>query len=203
MFYWPHCELTDFEKKFVSLYKEDGKPGVLRRTYRVILNALADSSVIGFDVPRTEQVLQISRRSRVFGLSFAGDTAAWRLRISNAAGTDYTPINVGAPQVPSAFPDISGVQYPIVASMCPGSIYSLLSSMTPPPPSVVIADEQELGLGSEFQLPLILDPNWQLVPNESLVFQGFPIREGQAVLEIAVHVWEFPGMENCEDKGER
>ena len=202
MFYWPHCELTDFEKKYVGLYANGEKPGVLRRTYRAILNAETDPEVEGFDSPHTAARFQISRRSRVFALSFAGDTAAWRLNISNASGTQYTPVNVGAPQVPSVFTDVSGSKAPIVASMCPGAVYSLLSSLQPPPPSIQFG-EGELPMLSQFQLPLIIEPNWQLVPNETLIMEGYPIREGQAVLEIAFHAGKFPDMADCSNEGGR
>jgi hypothetical protein len=51
---------------------------------------------------------------------------------------------------------------------------------------------------------LIIDPNWILTPNETLIFNGNwddlsaidPLPD--IVLNIAVHVWEFPGMGNAD-----
>lgn len=56
---------------------------------------------------------------------------------------------------------------------------------------------------------LLLDPNWVLVPNETLIFNGnwddlpLPADDGPTiVLDIAIHTWEFPGMGNA-DKATR
>lgn len=199
MFYWPHCELTEYEKKFVSLYKTDKKPGVLRRAYRVILNSIAVENVPLLEVSRLSGRVQISRRSRVFALSFAGDTANWRLTIQTASGERFTGVNPGAPQNTSAFPGADESDSPIVASMCPGSFFSPVSSLGIPPVAFSADDGEEdatLGLVNQFQLPLDIEPNWELVPNEVLIFDGVPIN-GQTlkVLEIMVHVWEFEDWE--------
>jgi hypothetical protein len=71
--------------------------------------------------------------------------------------------------------------------------------------------------GNKSQGPLLIDPNWELSPNETLIFTGTPIDvqvtsealfeagdlPAQKLLSIAVHVWEFPGMsgEAMEKKG--
>ena len=202
MFYWPSCELTDYEKRFVRLYKTDKYPGVLRRTYRVILNSIANINIPELETPHTSGRVQISRRSRVFGLSFAGDTTAWRLSLETASGERFTGINPGAPQTPSTFPNASTSQAPIVAAMCPGSFYSYLSSLGGPPNSFTAQEtggeapvDITLALVNEFRLPVMVEPNWELVPNETLIFNGTPIIDQQAILEIAVHVWEFPKWE--------
>lgn len=196
MFYWPHCELTEYEKRFVRLYKTAQYPGVLRRAYRSILNSHADPNVPDLERPRTSGRVQISRRSRVFALSFAGDCSCWRLSIETASGERFTGVNPGAPQTPSAFPNASTSQAPIVAAMCPGSFYSPLSALGPPPsvldygiPDVL---DRLSGIASEVRYPLLIEPNWELTPNESLIFSGTPIVTTPIVLEIAVHVWEFP-----------
>lgn len=197
MFYWPRCELTEYELQFVRYYKTDNFPGVLRRSYGVILNSLANPNVPGLEQAKTSGQVQISRRSRVFGLSFAGDTSCWRLGIGKANGEDFTGVNPGAPQNPSAFPLASTSPYPIVASMCPGTVYSPLSNLGRPPLGAVIASNRYQSW-NEWRLPMLVEPNWEFDPNELLVFTGVPIITTQAILEIMVHVWEFPGWEGCE-----
>jgi hypothetical protein len=198
VFYWPNLELTEYEKQFARLYKTpSGIPGVLRRAYRVILNSLPDANIPGLEAAHTSGRVQISRRSRVFALSFAGDTSLWRLSIETASGERYTGVNPGAPQTPSTFPNANTSKAPIVAAMCAGSFYSPLSAMGAPPSEIGEPDVSSFPVVTEFRLPLIIEPNWELVPNETLIFDGVPIVDTQAVLEIAVHVWEFPKWEEC------
>jgi hypothetical protein len=204
VFYWPHCELTEYELQFVALYKEEkkgGKPGVLRRAYRGLLNTLADPNVPELEVPHTTANIQISRRSRVFALSFAGDTSCWRLNIESASGERFTPVNPGAPQTPSTYDGADPSQAPIVASMCPGSFYSPASFIGRPGMGVPATEVGAFVTNNEFRLPLIVEPNWELVSNETLIFTGTPMQSplvtGQLVLEIMVHVWEFPEWQGC------
>lgn len=198
MFYWPHCELTPYELQWVRLYKTGKFPGVLRRIYQVLLNSTANPNVPGLEVPHTSGQVQISRRSRVFGLSFAGDTSQWRVSIESASGERYTPVNPGAPQTPSAFSGVDPSQAPIVASMCPGSFFSPASSLGAPTLGVSGEEGEFDGFATfnEFRLPLLIEPNWELVPNETLIFTGTALADN-VTLEVACHVWEFPKWEGC------
>lgn len=218
MWYWPECELTEYELEHVRLYKgvaydhvgnpildDKGKPkvfpGVLRRAYRGILNTEASDAPL-LSVAHTSARIQISRRSRVFAITFAGDVANWRLSITTANGEQFTGKNPGAPQNPTAFTGADDSPFPIVASMAPGSFFSPVSSLGVPPGIFTAVDGDDndvtLGIGNDFMLPLILEPNWQLVPNETLIFEGVPIGDDPLILEITVHAWEFPGMEGEE-----
>lgn len=185
---WPKLELTDYERKFVRPYKTADYPGVLRRTYeRTISNIPNLAAKPGL---QPSQQVQISRRSRVFGITFSGGLSRTRLQITNASGTLY---NVA---------DARTGKYPYVSSMVPGSPYMEGSSVGPmlPPTSQGMNEgtltQDNIVMSGESGI-LILDPNWVLVPNETLIFNGNWDDLGDevtVVLNITVHVWEFPGM---------
>lgn len=207
MFFWPNLELTEYERRFVSHYKTDvpmlgadGKPlkdkagkirmrtlpGVLHRTYKVLLNNIANNNVPGLETIHLTGTVKISRRSRVFGLTFAGDTNLWRLNIETATGEKMTP----------TLPGNDGP--PVVSSMVPGTSWNALASADMAAPTVITvvgpSDVRQIAFNS---LPLLIEPNWELLPNESLIFTGTPIPASlatAAILEVAVHIWEFPGM---------
>lgn len=199
MWAWPDLQLTEYERKFVRIYKNGDKPGVLRRTY---IRTLNDTANINQNLPiiRLSDQLQISRRSRIFGLTFTGNLDSWRLSIANASGTQYTT------KTPRTQRD------PVVSSMVP-SIQNNANSLGGLTPPIGVAVSPGIGPNvevtplwrSQFQLaPLIIDPNWLLMPNETLIFTGTPIpisyQVGEEevtqplILNIAIHVWEFPGM---------
>lgn len=203
MFPWPTIELTDFERKFVRIYKNKQYPGVLNRRYRVTLNSQAVPEK-NLPVVKTTGQIQISRRARVYALTFVGNTDRWRLNISNASGTQFTN------KSPRSHLD------PIVSCMVPGNFHNALSlgGVTPPVPVAT-----SIGIGPAVNyinsimtgcipFPLLIEPNWVLVPNETLIFSGTPIpitvkANGQEedfplVLDIVIHVWEFPGMESAD-----
>jgi hypothetical protein len=188
---WPKLELTDYERKFVRPYKTGDYPGVLRRTYeRTISNTPDLAAKPGL---QPSQQVQISRRSRVFGITFTGGLSATRLQITNASGTLY---NVA---------DARTGAYPYVASMVPGSPYMFGSAVgAKQKPTTQGVNEGTLTqdnviLSGENGM-LVIDPNWVLIPNETLIFNGnWDDLSGQepvpvVVLNIAVHVWEFPRM---------
>lgn len=186
MFFWPHLELSEFEKQFVGAYASPGKPGVLRRTYGVTLNNTAQPTIPGLENIKLQGQVQISRASRVFALTFTGDINSWRLKISTASGTEFTP----------RFPNGT---YPMVCSLSPAASWNIAAFLTAP--AVVNAGVAGTEQISWMQLPLIIDPNWELDPNESLIFEG-TVEAGaptNCILEIATHVWEFPGMVRAED----
>ena len=203
MFPWPTIELTDFERRYVRIYKNKQYPGVLNRRYRVTLNSQADPDK-NLPVIKTTGQIQISRRARVYALTFVGNTDRWRLNISNASGTQFTN------KSPRSHLD------PIVSCLVPGDIYNALSLGGQAPPFPIAPG---IGIGPKVNysnalltgaipFPLLIEPNWVLVPNETLIFSGTPIPIGilanqeeqnyNLILDIVVHVWEFPGMETAE-----
>lgn len=199
MFTWPPCELTEYERKFVRMYADGKYPGVLRRAYEVFFNTVADPLTPGLEAIKLSGQVQIARRSRVFALSFAGNLGSWRLQIETASGEQMTPKPMQADG------------YPVVSSLISGSSWNGLSAigdqvmvnggLETPGGDVVTAF-----FGSEMNGPLLIDPNWELSPNETLIFRGTAIEnqestefpesdDVQKLLAITVHVWEFPGMD--------
>lgn len=187
MFLWPELDLTDSEREFVRYYTDGDKPGVLRRTYRILLANQAIPAA-GILMPRFIDNLQISRRARVFGLTFAGDTSIWWLEIKTASGEQLTPPNPLAAQLVP--PNPSGC---LVSSMTPGTPWNVSAQVSNFPGSAVVGvDQWQSG-------PLLLEPNLILVPNETLIFTGTPVLpaahpDAVVALEIGIHVWEFPEM---------
>ncbi len=194
MFFWPHLELSDYEKRFVAAYgtpeiKADpkkgikgspAKAGVLRRIYRVILNNTVHAAVSELQNIHLEGQVQISRASRVFALTFSGDVHAWRLKISTASGTEFTP-------------KLTGGTYPMVSTLSPGASWNFSATNIKQPGNLTINAIATRQIAWQ-QLPFIIDPNWELDPNESLLFNGEAQDASALILEIGVHVWEFPGM---------
>jgi hypothetical protein len=182
MFFWPHLVLTDYEKRFVNAYAGGGKPGVLRRTYVTRLNNTAQAGIPGLENIHLNGQVQISRASRVFALTFSGDIHAWRIKVSTASGTEFTP-------------RMTGGEYPMVCTLSPATSWNFDASADgfQQPDNLTINAIATRQIAWQ-QLPWIIDPNWELDPNESLLFEGTPQDASALVLEIAVHVWEFPGL---------
>ena len=194
MFVWPHLELSEYEKRFVSAYGTPGvkadpvkktaevlpKPGVLRRMYKVLLNNTIHASVSGLESIHLNGQVQISRASRVFALTFSGDCHAWRLKISTASGTEFTP-------------RLTGGTYPMVSTLSPGASWNITATNMAQPGNLTINAVPTRQIAWQ-QMPFLIDPNWELDPNESLLFEGTAMSETALILEIGVHVWEFPGM---------
>lgn len=182
MFSWPQIDLTDEEREFVRYYSTDDKPGVLRRTYKVLLANVAIAAA-GIQVA-LEQNFQATRRCRVFALTFAGDISRWFLDISTASGESFTPPNPLAAQ-------IGNPKGCLVSTLCIGTPWNALAVGGGYPGAAVIGHEQWQ------TAPHIVEPNVVMTPNETLIFTGAPlvIVEGDSlVLEIGIHVWEFPDM---------
>ncbi len=198
MFTWPQLELTDYERQYVRPYKDGVYPGVLRRTYEVFLNTVADPLTPGLEEIKLKGVVQMSRRARVFALGFAGRLGSWRLQIETGSGEQMTPKSAQADG------------FPIVSSMIAGGSWNALSAIGEQPLVAGLATRTG-GLvsgfyGNETQGPMLIDPNWELSANEQLIFWGTSINNelttefpmvgvAQKVLAISVHVWEFPGMD--------
>lgn len=201
MFTWPTLELTEYEKKFVRVYKDGKYPGVLRRTYEIFLNTRADPLVPGLESIKLRGVIQIARRSRVFGIGFAGNLGSWRLKIETASGEQMTPKPAQADG------------YPVVSSLIAGGSWNALSAIGDQVMvnGILTPDGNDMSMffGNATEGPMLIDPNWELSPNETLIFEGTPIDNqeseefaasqtptpAQKLLAIAVHVWEFPGMD--------
>ncbi len=202
MFTWPTPEITEYEKKYVRLYREpmldaqgnpvirNGEkqfwPGILRRTYRVSLNNVAIPGIQQYeDGPHLSQQYLATRRTRVFGLTFFGDIGSWRLNIKSLAGETFTKDAC------------------LVSSMCPGTPFDAdaaigegIAVTTATTPGVISRERASY--------PLMLDPNWILEQNDGLIFEGTPCAGNNyeiesfgypyRILTIGIHVWEFPGM---------
>ena len=180
MFAWPEIDLTDYERKFVRTYKTDKYPGVLKRVYQADLYTAIGQEPL-YTTPRYSTQIQIARRSRVFCLLFTGDIHAWELEITNASGTLYT------------MRDVINNAPPVVSSMIPGTYYNRRAQIGEPP----AVDNTQL---QQTSYPLLIEPNWVLLPNETLIFNGAltGAAEGEEdeayLLSIGIHVWEFPKM---------
>ena len=192
MFTWPTPEITEYERKFVRLYREpkldaQGKPipgqfwpGIIKRSYEAELWNNPNPAIPRMaNAPQFIDKVQISRRARVFALTFAGDVYSWFLLIRTASGERYTN------------------EPCLVSSMTAGTNYDAQAFIGEP--SAPLAPG--LAFESASSYALLIDPNWQLVPNETLYFEGSlaPALTGGEVipdrtLSIGVHVWEFPGM---------
>lgn len=180
MFAWPEVDLTDYERKFVRTYKTEKYPGVLKRVYQAQIYTGINQEPL-YTTPRFSDQIQISRRSRVFCLLFTGDIDAWELQITNASGTLYT------------LSDIVNAAPPVVSSMIPGTYYNRRSQLGAPPAAANTQLQQT-------SYPLLIEPNWVLLPNETLIFNGALTGSAEGsedetfLLTIGVHVWEFPKM---------
>lgn len=198
MFTWPKLEMTDYERLWCRPYKTKGKDakgnptmfsGVLRRVYPLLITNNTDLGDPGAQI-------QIARRSRVFGLTFSGDISYTRLQITNASGTTYT---VGDPRT---------AKQAYISTLISGSAYMLGGAIGPKPKFDPIdtsdaATSMWIGV-AEQAAPMLIEPNWVLTPNETLIFNGdwTDALEDQEddtwLVNIAVHVWEFPNMGNAD-----
>lgn len=178
MWPWPEIELTDYERKFVRPYPTAQHAGVLKRVYEVQLTSVAQPASDLPNIQLTDQI-QIARRSRVFELIFTGDLASWHLDIETASGERFTPRQTANPNAP------------LVSAMAPGTLYDGLANIGEPP----VAGAQQ----QTWTTRLAIEPNWELTPNETLIFTGaliagLTVGVDQRFLAVGVHVWEFPGM---------
>jgi hypothetical protein len=204
MEFWPSLELTDYEREYVRIYKTKDKPGVLNRVYKVVLNSPAQPTK-NLPVEKLSGQIQIARRSRVYGLTFTGNIDRWRMQITNASGTLYT------------LPLPRSQRNPLVSTLLASSAYNVDSMGGIVPPLVPATASEGIGPGLQGNFgifpfgfsvqqpfPLLIDPNWLLMPNETLIFNGTPVPISVTidqttftpplVLTVGIHVWEFPGM---------
>jgi hypothetical protein len=208
MFNWPQLELTDYERNFVRPYKtvEDGRAyeGVLPRIYHRVLTSQA---LPNKNLPSivTSAQIQISRRARIFALAFTGNVDRWGINIATSAGTQYTQ------KLPRSNRD------GIVSAMFPGTLQNVFSNNNDDVTSWPRDDDGFIGPATfgdnEVLFPLsqpfpeLIEPNWLIQPNETVIFSGTPYEvpysidgaEGETyltpvILHIYAYVWEFPGM---------
>ena len=196
---WPEVDLSEYERRFVRTYKtktsrknSKGKieqvvlPGVLKRVYSKFLVNIADDEM--FLQPIFEDSIKISRRARIFGIVFTGDVAAWTIRLQNSAGTLFT-VNT----TPNSDNRI------LVSSMIPGSNYNIFAQVGVPPLNQA-APALAFQEGSQ-SFPLLVEPNWELMQNDTFMISGQCLYPNagelaiQSILGMTIHVWEFPGME--------
>ena len=217
MYEWPNVELTDYERRHVALYETQsggpskGKPGVLKRVYRVGTFCTAPLPDIGQVSPIFRRSLIVSRRSRVFGLEFIGNTWAYFLKIQSAGGELYTAGNVQKLTDGTNPPEGC-----LVSSMIAGGAYNAESYAQGPLPfnSAAFGEVSQASIDGEYENgALLIDPNIALMPNTPLEFSVVLAPSVQLVLDnpddfedvtnqicasltlaIGVHVWEFPGM---------
>ena len=178
---WPPLFLTEDESKYVATYATkfpDGtrKPGVLRRSY-------AGKLVVPTNLPNERQQLSYQfrasgRYTRLFAVTFSGNVDFWRIKLTTTPGevlVDEAPVN-------------ALLNVPSYAGR------SANLAMNGGNPATVLL--QGSGL-------LYFEPNVVLEGTSAIDFEGFldsswisslvqPTDQARAVLNIGVHVWEFP-----------
>lgn len=172
---WPRLRLTREESKYCSKYEEpgSGKAPVIHRKYPGELN-------ISTQIRQDQETLQISRRSRVFGLTASGDVSMMEVMLIDITGEQFT----------TDFMPFSGL---------------ILGSSTFDPRSTEILLDPSItpgwtpGRTNNYicYSPYIFEPNLLFSPNQTLTIQGRPINpetEDELHVEFCFHVWEFPGM---------
>lgn len=177
---WPPLLLTEDELDFVRQYADEDHPGVLRRVYPGTLlrprNLVGEQDVLSFSFKPS------GRFTRVFAVTFSGDTLFWEIKLRTDPGevliTDYAAI-------PALLNQGSWGRAAFVTP--PATQYEGSYATSAPPPG-----------------PLLFEPNVALEGTSNLTFEGRVVPEWdalttpqavtRAVLNIAVHVWEFPQM---------
>lgn len=169
--YWPKLELTKEELQFCRAYDGPDFPGVKRRSY---FNQLVSTTFTNETSVFQDNFAASGRRTRVFAFTFSGFVAAWQIKMFSTSGElwiqDFTTVTALCNSAPRA---ASGMQLEIQT----GSIDSVLLQ--------------------QGVIPYRRDPNILLEGTQELVFQGQTLidpsqEDGRFVLNIGVHVWEFP-----------
>jgi hypothetical protein len=176
MSYWPRCQLSDYEKRYTTKYPnpDNNVRGVLRRFYPANLELTAIQRQPSFQ-------FQTSRRSKVFGITFAGDIEQFAIKLQTATGE----------QLFSDFMEVALLTGGMVSGL-PGNVTGVQST---PFPNVVF------GYGPSVN-PLIFNPAIELSPNQVLTVYGQAITPRGYLnitaidfrLDMTLHVWEYPGM---------
>lgn len=163
--FWPRCQLTAEESKYVSKYFDPAKRRhVVRRTYngQLVLNSIQRQPTFPF---------QIARRARVFALTASGDISQFRIQLQDSSGEQYFAEPVAASNVFGGYNQMPGsASYPTFASSKVGMPFTLSPFVLEP--NIVLKPNQVLNLIGEAQAPYN-DVNYRM--------------------EVCFHVWEFPG----------
>lgn len=171
----PELFLTEDERRFVRTYPDGKYPGVLPRVYT--LSPLVDTTIAGEEGRAITRFLPSRRRTRVHSVTFSGDIGVWNVSVRTGSGE----LLVESAAVTALLngPQLTG------AAFAPDwtAAVDLLARVQP-------------GI-------LAFDPNVVMSGSDQLLFEGVSAllgslgENGRAVLNIAVHVWEFPGMEEA------
>lgn len=171
---WPSLYLTEDEKRFVRTYPDADRPGVLPRVY--VLPPLIASNIAGEESRAITRFVPSRRRTRVHSVTFSGDLGNWSVSLRTGSGevlvesAQVTALLNGPQLTPAGFaPDWTAAT-------------TLLARVNP-------------GI-------LAFDPNIVLSGSDQLIFEGVDALFGatpntRTVLNVAVHVWEFPTMEEA------
>lgn len=189
MSYWPRLILTDEEKEWCVKYYDPNnpKPFVKRRMYPGFLQLTEQQR-------NPIQSFNIARRSRVFGIDFAGDLPQFKIRLKDVTGEEYTPDAVP----PNLLVSGSGFNamalwygntivnstalYPFRGALATGRYQNSYIFE----PAIILAPNQTLTVeGQESQPPVTVTPDPPLLPETIAPFR----------LDMTLHVWEFPGMD--------
>lgn len=174
----PLLRLTEEERKWNSYYgRAGGKPGVIQRVYPA-------SVILSSSQPTASVVFRTSRRCRVYGITWSGDTNALRVAISSATGEQYTdgPCHI-----------------PLLSGHSPHSTLDVVPFLPPWPNGT----NTDYALRAPPAWDFEIEPNWTLPANKQLQFDYTlenpqdPALTGQDAIsyevEHVVCVWEFPG----------
>lgn len=177
---WPPLLLTEDELEFCGQYADPEKPGVLRRVYSGTL--VRPRNIAGETDALIYTYKPSGRFTRVFAVTFTGDVLFWEVKLRTDPGevliTDYTAVSALTNQG-------SWGRASFVVPYANQFEGSYATGGTPPG-------------------PLLFEPNIALEGTSNLYFEGRVVPEWdalttpqaltRAVLNVAVHVWEFPQM---------
>lgn len=177
---WPPLFLTEDESQYVATYATkfpDGtrKPGVLRRSY-------GGKLVVPTNLPNERQQLSYQFRAsgrftRLFAVTFSGNVDFWRIKMTTVPGevlVDEAPINALL-NVPSYAGRSANLPY---NNGNPATVFFQGSGLLYFEPNVVLEGTSAIDFDGT------LDSSWTSVLQ--------PGDQARAVLNIGVHVWEFP-----------
>lgn len=176
---WPELELTADERQWCDYYASADKPGVLRRCQQV---TLVFSTFPGEENVQSVKFASSGRRTRVFALTFSGDTFWWGIRLTADAGETFITPTSGPGA--ATFARIRALQGIAPMSETVGGGESNLDG--------TVTNQQVAE-------PLIFDPNIVLEGTQEIrvdgeVF-GDPLagtESGRTLIHVGFHYWEFP-----------
>jgi len=168
---WPRFQITPAEAKFSSLY-EDPR----RRQQRILRRMYYNEMSIG-PTQRLDSIsFQISRRSRVFGITAAGDVDKFLIELIDTTGEQYTAGPVHLTSLLCGWnPDPLAVDAPLAATQdAVGNVAPVVTGVFIQEPNIVLAPNQTLNVN-------VSPAN----PNEQVITH---------LVGLTLHVCEFPGM---------